>query len=86
MGRLVSDQCQGMCVCCAAGPQGGRGLCERAWKAMVAHMGLQVGYVFVVKLGRLARAKCVLHQNVGWAALVMRDLGRETWHELRCLG
>ncbi len=57
-----------------------------ARKEMAVHMDLQVGYVFVIKLGRLARAKCVPYQNAGWAALVVRDLGHETWPELWCLG
>jgi hypothetical protein len=47
---------------------------------LAVHMDLQVGYVFVMKMGRLARAKCVPFQNAGLAALVIRDLGYETWH------
>ena len=42
------------------------------------HMDLQVEYVFVMRLGRLARAKCVLLENAGLAAIVFRDLGHDT--------
>ena len=64
----------GMCIWSAVGPQRSRGLCEMARKEMAVHLVLQVGYVFVMKLGRLTRARCVPHQNAGWAAL--GDRGR----------
>ncbi len=51
-----------------------------------AHTDLRVGFVLVMNLDHLARATCVSQQGVGWAALGLCDLRRETWHEFRVLG
>ncbi len=75
-----------MKACGAAGPQGARDLHGGAWRAEAVHMGLRVGLVLVMNLGRLARAKCFPQQGACWAALGFCDLRRESWHELRFLG